>query len=113
MRLEASWRRLGFFWAYLGASWPVLEASWGDLGGVLGAPGAVLGRSWRDLPFQRFPASENGNQNVRCSIGTPTEREIWARSVGIPIERLNIQNPRLPGAVAGARQPLRRVIRKD
>ena len=56
------------------------------LGAILGGVAAVLGLSWKDLPFQRFPASENSKQNVRCSIETPTEREIWARSVGTPIE---------------------------
>ena len=40
----------------------------------------VLGRSWRDLVFQRFPASNLESQILWRSIGIPTEREIWARS---------------------------------
>ena len=88
-RLEASWSGFGVvlerFGSVLGGLWTLLE----PLGGILDA-------SWSFLKPKRCTAWKClfSNETLRLfvmaivwrSIGIPTEREIWARSAGIPIE---------------------------
>ena len=85
-RLGAVWGGLGAFWKRLGRSLDALGASWRHLGRLLEL---LKAKKVHSLDIFYFPTKFLDLFVVAIvwrSIGIPTEREIWDRSVGIPIE---------------------------